>query len=164
MPGPLAALAPLLISAVTEAIKGPGVPTNPVAGGVGINMQPTQEEDAGSVINADIARADGQPQAPLFGAGGEAAAAQNLGVPLDPPVVDAGGPPPITQPGTPLPEPTAETAAAAPGKMSMEAKMAIAAQMGSLLRGPGPPRPPSAPSGPGIQMQPTTLDDIYGRR
>lgn len=155
MPAPLiAALAPLLISAATEALKGPGVPTTPAAGGIGINMSPTGGGEP-SVINADIARADGQAT-PLFGAGGEAAAKLNL---------DA--PPPITQPGTPVPEqPTRAQAKAGAGgeKMSMEAKMAIAAQMGSLLRGPGPPPPPSAGGGPGIQMKPTTLDDIYGRR
>jgi len=118
-------------------------------------------------INADITQADGGAPPVTIGQN-DAATGSITGTsgqpPAGPPPESIALPPPdgSVAPGTgPLPQgPPAEDG----GKMSMEAKMAIAAQMGSMLRGPGAPRPPSTPSGPGINMQPTTLDDIYGRR
>jgi hypothetical protein len=50
-------------------------------------------------------------------------------------------------------------------KMSLEAKMAMAAQLGSLMRGPGAPPPPGGGGGPGINMKPVfqdTLRSLYG--
>ena len=60
-----------------------------------------------------------------------------------------------------LPESTEfDTGGGDPSKMSLEAKMAIAAQLGSLARGPGAPPPPHVGAGPGINMQPVFLKDL----
>jgi hypothetical protein len=49
------------------------------------------------------------------------------------------------------------------GDMSTADKMAFAASIGSLMRGPGAPPPPGAPSGgQGIQMDPVFLRQLYG--
>lgn len=52
------------------------------------------------------------------------------------------------------------------GDMSAADKVAMASSIGSLFRGPGPPRPPSVGGGGGrgIDMQPVFLNTIYGRR
>ena len=51
------------------------------------------------------------------------------------------------------------------GDMSKADKLAFAASVGSLLRGPGPPSPPSASAGgQGINMAPVFLRDLYRGR
>jgi hypothetical protein len=73
----------------------------------------------------------------------------------------ATGPTPITLPEGNVPEPVEGEK-----KLGIEEKMAIAAQLGSLLRGPGAPAPPGG-GGQGINIQPVspqlTLRQIYGR-
>ena len=169
----LAALLPL-ITAIIGAAKGPGAPAAPAAGGeAGIDIKPTigeEEKPIGSKMNQEIAVADGQPP-PSIAAPPPQVAPGTGPLPASP-LVDLGqSPTPVgqTSPGgfrgdPTLPESAPIDTGGGGEKMSMEAKMAIAAQMGSLLRGPGAPRPPSAPSGPGINMQPTTIADLYGRR
>ena len=125
----------------------------------GIDMQSTLQPpppagggaDVGSKINAELLKADGRPPAP--------------------PVLTAGStgdfaPVPGQQSQTDitpsLPEATGLALTEGGDKMSLEAKMAIAAQMGSLLRGPGAPPPPGGGGGPGINMRPVFQDTLRG--
>lgn len=50
------------------------------------------------------------------------------------------------------------------GDMSTTDKMAMAASIASLLRGPAPPPPPGRGGGQGINMQPVSLRSLYGRQ
>jgi hypothetical protein len=139
----------MLAQEAMKALKGPGAPgSDPVEGGAapGINMTPSK-------INEEILKADGQA----------------------PPVVAAGGsgnfaPVPGQQSQTditttlPPSEDLGIDPSAGGGKMSLEEKMAMAAQLGSLLRGPGAPPAPGGVGGggPGINMQPVFLRDLRG--
>lgn len=124
----------------------PGAPPE-VVPGPGIDMAP-------STINAEILKADGQaPPAITAGASGNFAP-----VPGQQSQGDIS-----TQ--LPLPEDLGidYSGPRDTGKMSLEEKMALAAQLGSLLRGPSAPPPPGAPSGgAGINMQPVFLRDLRG--
>lgn len=103
-----------------------------------------------SKINAEILGADGQaPPVIVPGSTGDMGA-----IP---------GQQSQTDISTSLPESTEiDTSGTDPSKMSMEAKMAMAAQIGSLMRGNGAPPPPGNVSGggPGINMQPVFLKDL----
>ena len=121
-------------------------PTNLLAEAAG----PSPAQAEGSKINESILKADGQaPPASIAIPSVEPGTGP---LPQGPPVdLDSGFPGDV---GPNLPE------GGDPSKMSLEAKMAMAAQLGSLMRGPAPPRPPSVGAGPGINMQPVFLKDL----
>jgi hypothetical protein len=141
----------------------------------GIDMQPafqtqTQGLPGGSKINAELLKADGQPPPPSIAIPSVEAGTGPL--PQGAPVITAGstgsfgnisgtGQAPtddldvVQIPTDAPPSVTGEGEG-----MSLEAKMAIAAQLGSLARGPAPPSPPHVGAGPGINMQPVFLKDL----
>jgi len=168
----LMAAAEQLISALTPKV--PGAP-DPIGGegAPGIDMKPTikpEEAKGPSKINAELLAADGQAPPPAIAAPGVAPGTGPL--PQAPPVIvpGAGGSKASISGTGQLPTDDLDVVqipegpAAGPAGMSLEEKMAMAAQLGSLLRGPGAPRPPGAPGGggPGINMQPVFLRDLRG--
>ena len=137
----------VLMMVAEQAIKAlsPPAPGDPLAGGAapGINMAPTAAPDEGSKINEEYLKVDGQPPPSIARPG----------------VEPGTGPLPQGPPNNEFPGDVGPNLPEDPSKMSLEAKMAMAAQLGSLMRGPAPPPPPSG-GGPGINMQPVFLKDL----
>ena len=138
-------------------------------GGGGFDMKPTDllaqaagpspAQAEGSKINESLMKADGQTPPPAIAAPSVAPGTGPL--PQGPPVnlTDQAPTSDLDVVQIPTDAPPSVTGED-PSKMSLEAKMAMAAQLGSLLRGPPAPRPPSVGAGPGINMQPVFLKDL----
>ena len=140
--------------------------------GGGIQMEgtlPPPEPAEGSKINEALLKADGQ--APPASIALPSVQPGTGPLPQGAPVITAGstgnfapvpGQQSQTDIGVQLPESSEIPPPQATEGMSLEAKMAIAAQLGSLARGPGPIPAPHVGAGPGINMQPVFLKDLRG--
>ena len=174
---------PMIMAMVAQEamklLKGEAPPDPSAGGGPGINMAPAFQQQAGgpgvdaSKINESILKADGQAPPPAIAATSVAPGTGPL--PQGDPVITAGSTGSFDNISGTGQAPTAdldvvqiptdappEVTGGDPSKMSLEAKMAMAAQLGSLLRGPAPPPPPGGGGGPGINMQPVFLKDLRG--
>jgi hypothetical protein len=106
-----------------------------------MGFQIPNQTDIGSKMQAAVIKAD----KPAIVPGAEQAAATAQG--LDVVQIPTDAPPEVT------------------GKKSMDDKLqmaAMAAQLGSLLQGPGAPPPPGAPRGGGMSFQPYSPRQLYG--
>lgn len=157
MPGPLALLLPMLLDVAAKAAN-PQAPGAPGAPSGGIDLNPTDFEQAESKMQAAVSKADGMPQQSMkiggldITPGPAAAPTPDAGLDVPPPGIASGqGTGELLSPGA-FGEPDDPI-----GKKNMNDKLqmaALAAQLGSVLQGPGAPPPPAAPRGGGIQMTP----------